>query len=207
MSTKSETEKAHTNAVNKIWTGVGVLSTYLNVNVLLASQGSHLYLPAPVPEDAGEAAVIYGTWLAGPPLLILLWITIYCAKRSTAHRWHLRFPLAFDLPLCEHDTITAWYQRFFFFCLIVLPLYCQGHFLRNTLNGKVFESASKNVIAKDWSSHLFNYSRFSSIFMDGDAFRFADKVSFFPFWQPWLTLIAFLLMCWLSVRLVLYLRR
>ncbi len=193
-------QEAHMESINKIWTTVALISLYLNVNILLVTQGSHLHLPGPLPKNVRESAAIYGTWAAGPVFLVTLIITLYYIQRSSSHTWSSRFPVAFDLSLLVGDSITKWYQRFFVFVFIVVPLYCQGHFVRKTMNGIVIDKAKGTIVASDWGSHLFSYSDFSLIFTKGNDFRFHSEVTYFPFWQSWTTLLLLLLMVWLFLR-------
>lgn len=192
--------ESHMEAVNKIWTTVGIVSLYLNLNILLVTQGSHLHLPGPVPEGVREAAAIYGTWAAGSIFLVFLFLTLYYARRNSSQRLSSRVPMAFNLSLTMGDPLTLWYQRFFFFSFVVVPLYCQGHFLRKTLNGVVKHGDS--TIANNWTTHLFDFYNPLLIFTNGNDYRFHSDVTFFPFWQPWLTVILFLSMCWMSLKLL-----
>lgn len=201
-SGKSTDEEIDHQKIQKIWATVGLVAVYLNVNIFLKTQGSHLFLPGPVPTDTTSyAAAIYGTWVAGPLLLAFLLMTNYLIRRTpNSLSWDARFPVAFGIAFGSLHEMRLWYQRAVFFFGLVVPVYCQGHFIRKTLNGTVYEAGEAVIVG--WKQHLFSTKYLWEGIASGNLLRLDHEVTFFPFLQPWLSVILFITLLLLLLRII-----
>lgn len=189
-------------AVSKVWSIMGLAITYLAINILLNTQGSEFYLPGPqLKESVGKyAASVYGVILIYVPLIFFFLLSIKHAKKHSINPWSHRIPIAFNLEIDDmNDSLYKYYQIFFYFLFYMVPIYCCGHFIKKLLNGTVVDKSTWTKVAINPMEHLFKYSSFFEIF--GNNYQYDGMLTFFPFWQPWISLLFFVYLAYLFIKL------
>lgn len=177
--------------LTKIWSVVVLSGTYFSINVFVVTQGGHFLLPGLKLEQIGpRAAAVYGTWFAMPILMLSLLLVIVYIKRFGGIQRSARLPIAFNLKLDFNDWMARAYQGFIFLAFLLIPTYASCHFLRKLLNGTITDKDNNNVtISETPFEHLTQYVDLLHVLGSDNRYRFENDITFYPFWQPWLSVL------------------
>lgn len=172
----------------RLWMVVAAGVTYLSINIWSYSQQWRIELPSIVTfnTEVGDnerityAAAIYGMLLLGPPLLLLLCLSIAYARRKAQHPPALRIPRIGGLGVDPGTNTGRAIQCITAMVLLGVPIAAQAHFFRKFAAG----TATKGNVSITGLDHF----RFDVATAFDGSFRY-DTVTYYPFIEAWLFLI------------------
>ena len=187
------------DAIDKIWTAVGIGVLFLAVNAVLRVQGSEIFLPTIDYREAERySTAVYGLIVTAVPYYLLVRLTKIFRRCYGDGTWAGSLPLAFGLDISTKKKTGKEYQRWFAFLFFVVPLVSRGLLLRKVLKAPVYERATGNVaVDPGVVGHLGQRFPIGVIFEDGYRIgALKSGVTYFPFWES-LVLVLVEVILWL----------
>lgn len=211
---------AHTNDVfyipvnlkktlTRVFSWLGVVTANIAGNAWMQSQTGP-QLPGFDFSRVNESTTpVFGVLLVAP-LLVPLLLLILRYQRGTRERglFH-RLPIAFAIPIGDNRFLARSYQVIILLALVAMPVFSQVHFQRLILGGESWSCHGKPVtFAQGAAQHLTRPTSFGVVFEHKYCFgpKKTDEgkrnpvcaknsericeVTFFPFWEPWILLLA-----------------
>ncbi len=180
----------------KSWRLVCLTTVTLAVGFYLYVQGSHIGIPGTISDKTTRyTAAVYGQLVLIPLCAFFYSYTFHIAKLFSKKGRLLRIPLLYELHLPDGNSLMKKASITSLLVIFIVPMFSLGHCYKKSLHGTVYinDACKDNVCKEVWSSDakgaLTKFSKFSEIFSDGNRYRFDGQISYFPGWQPWLSLI------------------
>ena len=221
--TLSETTSSQTLPINSLvwlWTAVALMLTVVWSSIFFFERSGPSIFPLSQKLQGmpTHIAAFWGSILTGIICLLLFLLTKSYEKYVKNKHWYEMIPFPFGSDLNQKDKryLAIFLLLFFFF----MPIYVQGHFTRRFLiqegpiiyavlnsDGDVekFEEVPPPSYcgSKQWCAKLFEF--YSPSVILGYQYFYGDsnyKVTYWPFWGPWLIIFMDSLLLWLLVRLI-----
>ncbi len=195
----------YNRTVTSLWSGLGLLLFFTSYSLFANTQDWPPLFWSAFPDLEDPTVSLYGLYWGLATLPWMIALTFFYRKLDDRQGFFNRLPVAFNLPLFADTPMRRCVQVFSLLLFIVIPLYCQGHFLRKLPDGKVYDRKHPGGSTLVVSKPIEHFTkRLPQPF--SDRYRFDPEitdagtdhkgVSFFPFWLPWTFVIleAFLLL-------------
>ena len=181
---------------NKAWKIIGITTLTVAVGFYLYVQGSHYGILSSINKKTSPyAASVYGQLVLIPLCAFLYSYTFHIINVNFSHKRLLRIPSLYELHLPKNNSLAKKARVTTILLIFVIPLFSLGHCYQKSLKATIYlnESCENNKCKTTWSAgvkeSLTKFSNFSEIFNDGNKYRFDGQITYFPGWQPWITLI------------------
>lgn len=173
-------------AIDRIWTAVGIAVLFLAVNAVLRVQGSEIFLPTIDYRGAERySTAVYGLIVTAIPYYLLVRLAKIYRRCYGNGTWAGSLPVAFGLDICTGEKTGREFQRWFAFLFFMVPLVARGLLLRKVLKAPVYERAGETLAVEPGVvGHLGQPFPIGVIL--GDEYRIGSLesgVTYFPFWE------------------------
>ncbi len=179
------------SSYNKIWTTIGLFTSYNAINMYLYIQGSEIAFPFPDFSKAARDTISIYSMITYIPSFFALMVVLKLYQSNKENQiWKEKIPIAFNLNIDLKDKLGIYYQRFFFFIFLILPPILQIHSLKKFFTTHAYTRDGHNEIASDFISHLFNWqpNPLANEYIFGETS--GNPVTYFPFFEPWIFLFS-----------------
>jgi len=183
-------------SVTQIWSAIGISLFALTVDVLLRTAGVKSTLSAMVVSSdfvGSYSVAIFGILFGAPMLMGLIYVTRYYLSKWPATNWCERLPIAFNLNLRKTDELGSKVQLVFLIVFLIVPMIGQARFFLRMIEGTVYLQSKPFTLGR--LDHFVKFvppgeALWNSEYIHGPNPDGTGWVTYFPFYEPWILLIA-----------------
>ncbi|WP_144394248.1 hypothetical protein [Pleionea sediminis] len=183
----------------------------LSVGFYLFTQGSHssFFGISLDKKTSPYTAAVYGLLFLIPLSIYVYSFSIQIVRLTNDKGWYQKLPPVFETNLPSENTFRRRNQKFSTVLFLALPMITLVHCFSKSLDATIYVNENCNAksgCSKEYSKgpveNLTMFTDFSEIFTNGNGYRYDQQITYFPGWQPYLTLILLFIVMYVWIKLL-----